>query len=904
MANRNSGEFTHAIHTLFEVGALAGLSDGQLLELFAARRTEAAFGALVTRHGPMILRVCQGLLGDAHDAEDAFQAVFLILAKKARSIRDPDLLGNWLHGVARRTAQKARARRARWRVRAGREEAMSSIAVANGPAEIESVRLEETAMLHEEVDRLPESLRAAIVLCYLEGLTHDEVASRLRWPIGTVRSRMARARGLLRARLTRRGLAYSAVLAAIESPRVVRAEVPHALAHTTARSAIEIATGTVFGFASTSVATLMEEVLKAMFITQVKRIVAKALAASAIATGAGMIAMGALQPRPSGAQSAQAAQAADQRAVEGNRAGQTTQTHELLALQERIRSSSRTAVSSIVSFIGATGVIISPEGLILSQAHVTHPEGARPGAKTKVRLPDDTVVEAEVLGADRVHDLSLLRLVKPGPYPFIPLADRNLAPGEGVLKLGYPAPLGYRRGRPPEVRFGRVLATNAYTFLVDCHTNGGDSGGPFVGLDGRLTGILKASTPLADDSLPAGFPNIRMPRGNLWWTVTTLTMIRTRLARMEKGEIIEATDAELAQAPAARQYGTGDLIAEERRTQGKDSLGRFRGAVADVRGSVVEILDGDEPVARGTVVDTAGLVITKASEVPDEVRCRLPDGRVSPAQVVGVDPAYDLALLRLRRVPTNGLVAVNWSKTGELPAGTLLAAAGIGELPVAVGIVSIPRRDTPGPHPSAAYRYQRNKPAAPPALTGSTVTGVGYRVETSEGNAAAAGIRPGDVILTIAGSPVPENGEIRRTLGKNRYLEASYTFRAVLEGRLAGERVPVRLLRGGQQILLTMELKKVPDPEMGSEFVSDHADVPPTVITADIPVLPDECGAPAVGVDGTMVGLVISRFGVTGSFIIPGDRVAARLADLKAGKPLAGFPAPAANPRASSARQE
>ena len=181
-----------------------------------------------------------------------------------------------------------------------------------------------------------------------------------------------------------------------------------------------------------------------------------------------------------------------------------------------------------------------------------------------------------------------------------------------------------------------------------------------------------------------------MPRGSLWWTATASTMIRTRLARMEKGAIIEATNAELAQVPATRQYGTGDLIAEERRTQGKDSLERFRGALADVRGSVVGILDGDEPVARGTVVDTAGLVITKASEVPDEVRCRLPDGRVSPAQVVGVDPAYDLALLRLRRVPTNGLVAVNWAKTGELPAGTQLAAAGIGELPVAVGVVEHP----------------------------------------------------------------------------------------------------------------------------------------------------------------------------------------------------------------------
>ena len=210
-------------------GRFGGLTDGQLLEQFAARKTEAgeaAFAALVARHGPMVLSVCGGLLGDAHDAEDAFQATFLILAKKSRSIRDPELLGNWLYGVARRTAQKAKARRARWRDRAGGEGAMSSVAVVRGLAELEPVHREETAALHEEVDRLPQSLRAPIVLCYLEGLTHDEAARRLRWPIGTVRSRMARARDLLRSRLTRRGLAYAAIAAALESPRAVMAEVP------------------------------------------------------------------------------------------------------------------------------------------------------------------------------------------------------------------------------------------------------------------------------------------------------------------------------------------------------------------------------------------------------------------------------------------------------------------------------------------------------------------------------------------------------------------------------------------------------------------------------------------------------------------------------------------------------
>ncbi len=320
MASGGLRVLPRAIRMLFEVGTVGGLTDGQLLEQFAARKTEAgeaAFAALVARHGPMVLSVCGGLLGDAHDAEDAFQATFLILAKKSRSIRDPDLLGNWLYGVARKTAQKAKARRGRWKDRAGGEGAMSSVAVVKGLAELEPVQREETAVLHEEVDRLPQSLRAPIVLCYLEGLTHDEAARRLRWPIGTVRSRMARARDLLRARLTRRGLAYAAIAAAIGSPRAVMAEVPHVLAEMTARSAVGLTSGTVSGLISMPVVALLEEVLKTMFISQLKRNAAIAVAAVCIATGAGIIAVGALQPRPSNVQSdSPTAQAVDQPAVE------------------------------------------------------------------------------------------------------------------------------------------------------------------------------------------------------------------------------------------------------------------------------------------------------------------------------------------------------------------------------------------------------------------------------------------------------------------------------------------------------------------------------------------------------------------------------------------------------------
>lgn len=161
--------------------------------------------------------------------------------------------------------------------------------------------------------------------------------------------------------------------------------------------------------------------------------------------------------------------------------------------------------------LGGTGVIVSPEGLILTQAHVVGND-AKAGQKFWPILHKDTTAEAKLLGTDLIHDLAALQLVKPGRYPFIPLADRNPVAGEGVLKLGYPAPLWFQRGRPPEVRFGKVLATTAYTFLVDCRINGGDSGGPFVSLDGHLVGILKVSTPLADESLPAGIRPVRTRR--------------------------------------------------------------------------------------------------------------------------------------------------------------------------------------------------------------------------------------------------------------------------------------------------------------------------------------------------------------------------------------------------------
>ena len=180
------------LQTLFSVGTLGGLSDGRLLERFAAHREEAAFEALVRRHGPMVWGVCRRLLRDHHDAEDAFQATFLVLARKGHSIAQGELVANWLYGVAYQTAMKARSTRARRRMREGQ---VTDIPEPEDVSEDHQDDL--TEWLDRELSRLPDKFRIPIVLCELEGKTHQEAAEQLGWPIGTVSGRLSRSRAML-----------------------------------------------------------------------------------------------------------------------------------------------------------------------------------------------------------------------------------------------------------------------------------------------------------------------------------------------------------------------------------------------------------------------------------------------------------------------------------------------------------------------------------------------------------------------------------------------------------------------------------------------------------------------------------------------------------------------------------
>lgn len=218
---------------LFGSGTLCGLTDGQLLTRFTngtPEAAEAAFSVLVDRHGGMVLRVCRGVLENTDDANDAFQATFFVLARRARSVRRPESVGSWLHGVAHRISARARVDAARRRTH--ERQRCELLASQTAGADADAV----DPSLHEEINRLPEKYRAPIVLCYLESLTHEEAAAHLGWPVGTVRGRLARARDLLRARLTRRGLAVA--VGAVAAPALpAEAAVPLALREATVNAA-------------------------------------------------------------------------------------------------------------------------------------------------------------------------------------------------------------------------------------------------------------------------------------------------------------------------------------------------------------------------------------------------------------------------------------------------------------------------------------------------------------------------------------------------------------------------------------------------------------------------------------------------------------------------------------------
>jgi RNA polymerase sigma factor (sigma-70 family) len=262
------------------------LTDAQLLEAFVSRRDEASFEVLVWRHAAMVQNLCQRVLRDAHEAEDAFQATFLVFARKAGSIGNRDALGGWLYKVASRVAFRLRAKGAK---RDARQQPVDDV-----PAEETADNLpwrDLRPILDEEINRLPEKYRAAVVLCYLEGHTNEEAAAQLGCPKGTVVSRLARGRERLRGRLTRRGVTLSALAMAVALSKNASAAVPAAIVSSTVKAAVPFAAGqAAAGLMSAPVAALTKGVLHTMFLTKLTIATAVVLAVAVVGPGAGVVA--------------------------------------------------------------------------------------------------------------------------------------------------------------------------------------------------------------------------------------------------------------------------------------------------------------------------------------------------------------------------------------------------------------------------------------------------------------------------------------------------------------------------------------------------------------------------------------------------------------------------------------
>ncbi len=284
-------ELNKSLESLFRAGTSSGLTDGQLLDRFVACRghdAEAAFEVLVDRHGAMVLRVCRQMLGGQEDAEDAAQATFLVLARRAAAISRGEPLGCWLHGVARRVAANVRVatRRRQAHERRGGEMRIAGHVVE---ADTEAIENHEVwATLHDELGSLPRSFREPLILYYLDGLTQEQAAAQLRCPLGTIQSRLARGRAKLKARLEKRGVNLSAAIAGGNHVSLQSLPTSHDWAKTTVQLAMQFAQGqgpAVAGAAAVAV-RLADEVVRGLGFARMKGAVAKILCVGVLVSSA------------------------------------------------------------------------------------------------------------------------------------------------------------------------------------------------------------------------------------------------------------------------------------------------------------------------------------------------------------------------------------------------------------------------------------------------------------------------------------------------------------------------------------------------------------------------------------------------------------------------------------------
>ena len=529
------------------------------------------------------------------------------------------------------------------------------------------------------------------------------------------------------------------------------------------------------------------------------------------------------------------------------------------SLREReklVQGVCRQVLPSIVSLTGwsdsmtgaASGVVISEDGVVLTQFHVSHTksEGDTSGHPTGTSIPlmfaDGKATKATLLGGDVGKDFGLAKIVGGGPFEFAALKPKaSVELGDWVLKFGHPA--GWRSGRPPVVRLGRVIRKIDTEFVTDCHVTGGDSGGPYFDLSGNLVGMIHTgSVPIVP------LPEDMRLRTESTWSVVPSKLIGENLPMLLRGEINRETTTRWVN----ELYTSEERLDLADWKHGNRSLAEWKEVIAPVRQSVVRILDGGTQVALGTVVDADGHFVTRASAVPKSPKCIASTGEaLKNVILLGVSPEFDLALFKTSSLQRQ----TPFRKQEALPIGTFQAVPGHGELPFAVGIVSVGERRPKGKF-GTVVAYKERAHAEPPEWTTIPIPNHGMIIVSVEGNASKAGIEPADELVQLGATPIREHSDVL----------------LAIEKRFARDRVLATVIRKSKSLILELELDNRSEPVSKTDRDNSFRIVP-VMYEHDAPVAWHECGGPIVDLDGKVTGVTIARLGEYGCIAIPAFEV-------------------------------
>lgn len=548
----------------------------------------------------------------------------------------------------------------------------------------------------------------------------------------------------------------------------------------------------------------------------------------------------------------------------GQAAPAVSSISELKSLESKLHTVVEKVLPATVSLFSTTngasgsGVIVSGDGLILTAGHVVQDL-----EEMTIVFPNGKQASGKVLGANYTRDIAMLQLLGPKPARGWPHADpgesKDLAPGDLVIAFGHAG--GYDPVRTPPVRFGRVMATGPDQFFTtDCALIGGDSGGPLFDLDGRVIGIHSSIGESLAANNHAGIEGFRQDwekllRGETWGRLggNSLTPSFAR-------DVVRMPD------PFAQ------LTLHEKKellTQATGFYNAARPAIARTAQSTVRIGRGDNRLAYGTVVTVHGssqpAILTKWSEVKNDrsqLLVRTANGEPLLASVSGVYPEHDLALLRVH-TPGAILLPLKLTQPTRLELGSFLVLARPDGEVEGLGVVSVEPRSL----------RDGDKAFLGVQMDHSADTRAGVRIEdiVAESAADRAGLRPGDVIVSVDKNPVNGIMEMRSRLQRLRpgskivisYMRAKARRHATvrlgsLEENTTIQRVPP------ERMQIMQGMGAIPS-EVRSNF--------PSVIQSDMPIHPSATGAPVTDLDGNLVGVAIARGSRIKTFIIPTDTI-------------------------------